>query len=276
MITNKTTYLILILLVIVFTGCSTDLQLGNYMDKTTPFQLTINQTDLSTGLTTGKMEELKVNSVKWSKIIEWGEKNKENWQSSIASHIGDVYLIQGDFRLIYTNGSNRVVIGFIDKQGKAKQYTKEITKGELDFLTIIDNNKQSNSDTLQDNCEKCKIQTVKKVYNNIEDLSYGVISEFLCAIDKTCKNNVEFSEWSNEMLFKIIEKNPTLYFRVLKELKKEKQKYILSKFENPIIDIDYKKIYNNIEKLNLEKEMKIEYLNSLKIIAKKYNSEIKN
>lgn len=131
MIIDKTKYLILILSAIFFTSCSTDLELGNYIDKSSPFQLTINQTNLNTGLTTGKTEDLDVNSVKWSKIIEWVDNNKEGWQSSIASHIGDVYVNQGDFRLIYSKGSKGVVVGFIDKQGEAKQYRKEIAKGEL-------------------------------------------------------------------------------------------------------------------------------------------------
>ncbi len=276
MIIDKTKYLILILSVIFFTSCSTDLELGNYIDKSSPFQLTINQTNLNTGLTTGKTEDLDVNSVKWSKIIEWVDNNKEGWQSSIASHIGDVYVNQGDFRLIYSKGSKGVVVGFIDKQGEAKQYRKEIAKGELDFLTTLNNDKPSNIDTLKNECKKCSIQVVKKIHDNIENLSYEIIGEFLCTIDRTCKNNAEFSEWSNEMLFKIIEKNPTLYFSVLKDMNNERQQYILSEFENPIIDIDYQKMYNSVEKLNIEKELKKEYLNSLKIIARKYNSEIEN
>jgi len=141
MITDKTKYLILILSVIFFTGCSTDLELENYIDKSSPFQLTINQTNLSTGLTTGKTEDLDVNSVKWRKLIRWIDNNKEAWKATIASHIGDVYVNQGDFRLIYSKGSKGVVIGFIDKQGNVKQYTKEIRKGDLDFLTILDNGK---------------------------------------------------------------------------------------------------------------------------------------
>ncbi len=287
MIANKTIYLIIIILVFVFSNCSTDIELGDYIDKSTPFQLTINQIDSTTGLTTGNTIILGVNSEKWKKIIEWGEVNKEGWKSSIASYISNVYVIQGDFRLIYTSNSRGVVIGFVDNQGNGEQYTKEIVKGELDFLTILDNEELNKSDTLgyinvsnntdifNKECEKCNIQVIKNIYENIEKLSLKIINEFICSIDKSCNNNVEFSEWSNEMLFKIIEKNPTLYFIALKDFKSEKQQYILSEIENPVIEIDYQKIYNSIKEINVEQELKEEYLNSLKIISKKNNIEIK-
>jgi len=58
------------------------------------------------------------------------------------------------------------------------------------------------------------------------------------------------------MLFKIIKKNPTLYFSVLKDLNNKRQQYILSEFENTVINIDYKRMYNSIEKLDIEKELK--------------------
>ncbi len=274
--TDKKTYLILILLAFVFTGCSTNFELEKYIDNSASFQLTINKINLKTGLTTKTTEDLDVNSIKWNKIIEWAGKNKEDWQFSIASHIGDVYINQGDFRLIYSEGSKGIVVEFIDKQGEIKQYIKEIVKGELDFMTILNIDKVSSSDTLKNKCKKCSTQVLKNTHDNIENLSYKIIREFLCTIDKPCINNAEFSEWSNEMLFIIIEKNPTLYFSVLNNMNNKRQQYILSEFENSIIDIDYQKMYNSIEKLNIGKELKKEYLNSLKIIARKYNSEIEN
>ncbi len=132
---TKTKYLIIILLTFVFTGCSADIELKDYIDKSAPFQLIINQTDVETGLTTRKTIELIVNSEKWKKLIEWEENNKDGWQSSPASYIADISVIQGNFRLLYLRISSGVVISFIDKQGKSKQYIKTIPKGDLDFLT---------------------------------------------------------------------------------------------------------------------------------------------
>jgi hypothetical protein len=125
----------LLVLVLLLSSCSIDIEVENFIDMSTSFKLTINNTDSQTGLTKTKSSELPVNSDKWNKLIEWGKRNKEGWQSSPASYIGDIYVIQGDFRLIHTRNSNGVVIAFIDSEGNTKQYTKGIDKGELDFLT---------------------------------------------------------------------------------------------------------------------------------------------
>lgn len=99
-----------------------------------PFILTSNTTNIETGLTESKSEMLEVNSEKWKKLIDWGNNNRESWTSSTASHIGDIYVLQGDFRLIYTRDSKGVVIAFTDKEGNPKQYMNVIEKGELSFL----------------------------------------------------------------------------------------------------------------------------------------------
>jgi flagellar hook assembly protein FlgD len=131
----ETKYLIITLLTFVFTSCSTNVELENYIDKSAPFQLTIYQLDSETGLTTSKKTELSVKSEKWKKLIEWIEKNEKDWKSAPASYIGNVYVTQGKFRIIYSKDGNGIVIGLIDSNGNPKQYRKGFKKGELDFLT---------------------------------------------------------------------------------------------------------------------------------------------
>lgn len=122
------------ILTLIFSSCSTDVELEDYLDTSAPFTLTINKTNSETRLTEIKSETLEVNSEKWKKLIDWGKINKEGWTSSPASHIGDIYVSQGDFILIYTKGSKGVVIAFKDKEGNPKQFMNEIEKGELNFL----------------------------------------------------------------------------------------------------------------------------------------------
>lgn len=123
-----------LILILILSSCSTDLELDNYIDMSEPFTLTINSTNSETGLTESKSTTLEVNSEKWKKIIELGNNNKEGWTSSPATHIGNVYLVQGDFRLIHTKNSKGVVITFTDKEGNPKQYMNMIEKEELNFL----------------------------------------------------------------------------------------------------------------------------------------------
>ena len=130
----KTKYLIFILVSFILIGCSTDIELKKYIDKSAPFQLNIYQTNLETGQTTMKTIELSVNSEKWKRLIEWTESNKEGWKTTPASYIADISIIQDDFRLLYWKGLNGVIIGFTNEKGKGEQYRKEIKKGELDFL----------------------------------------------------------------------------------------------------------------------------------------------
>ena len=123
-----------LILTLILSSCSTGVELENYLDMSAPFNLIINTTNSETGLTDSNSETLEVNSEKWKKLIDWGKNNKYGWTSSLASHIGDIYVSQGDFRLIHTKGSKGVVIAFTDKEGNPKQYMNVIEKGELNFL----------------------------------------------------------------------------------------------------------------------------------------------
>jgi hypothetical protein len=53
-------------------------------------------------------------------------------------------------------------------------------------------------------CVKCDIDVLKKVHVNLNGLTYEMVNSFLCTLDATCKNNVEFSQWSNELLFRVL------------------------------------------------------------------------
>ncbi|AFD08628.1 hypothetical protein [Solitalea canadensis] len=87
-----------------FSGCGTDININEYIDKNAPLKMTINQRDNSTGLTTSENFEIAVNADKYQKIIEWGNKNKDGWQWAPASYIADIYIGQGNFRMLYTLG----------------------------------------------------------------------------------------------------------------------------------------------------------------------------
>ena len=125
---------VLLILSLSFSSCSTDLEIENCIDLSSPFQLNLNTLNSKTGFTETKSTKLEVNSEKWEKLIEWCKTNKEGWISTPASYIGDVSVVQGDFRLILMKNLEGVVIGFTDYEGIPKQYRKRIKKRELNFL----------------------------------------------------------------------------------------------------------------------------------------------
>lgn len=118
-------------------------------------------------------------------------------------------------------------------------------------------------------CEKCDIEKVKTINENLDNLTFEMIDEFLCTFDKSCEINVEFSEWSNEILFKVLNKSTELYFKVLTKAKIENSEILLKEIENPIAEIDYQKIYDNIKKVDTQVKLKKEYLRVIKIAAEK-------
>ena len=131
-------YLSIIGLLILFSflsACSIDININDYFDKNAPFNLAITKTDKSTGFSSTSNFEISVNTDKFKKIIQWGNENVDGWKWAPASYQLSICLGQGDFRLLSNLGSEGVVIGFTDKVGKARQYSKTIKKGSLDFLT---------------------------------------------------------------------------------------------------------------------------------------------
>lgn len=117
----------LLSLTFTFFGCRQHIDINDYIDQKLPLELKIgNQLE--------QPDTIKVNSDKYRKLVDWGKTNKDDWESTPVSYIADIYVGQGNFRLLYSPGKGGVVIGFTDKQGNPKQYSKRIKKGELDFL----------------------------------------------------------------------------------------------------------------------------------------------
>lgn len=120
------------LLVIFTISCGQNLNFEDILKNEKQFELKVNPSgdiNLDSSLTT------KINAD--SKIIDslktWFKNNPDNWESSIASWATpDISLTSNDFRLlIFKDG---VVIGFVDKSGKQRQYTKATDKSEFNFL----------------------------------------------------------------------------------------------------------------------------------------------
>ena len=127
-----------------------------------------------------------------------------------------------------------------------------------------------------DTCRKCDIKKVKVVHDNINVLTYGMIKDFLCTFDATCSNNAEFSAFSNEMLFKVIEQSPGLFLKVLHKENMDNIPIILSEIRNPIQGgFKLKDLYEKVKGVSSHKAYKDKILEALKVAADKQKVEIK-
>jgi hypothetical protein len=120
-------------LLLIFTiSCGQNLDFEEILKNENQFELKVypnGNLSLDSSLTT------KINAD--SKIIAnlktWFKNNPDNWKSSIASWATpDILLTSDDFRFIIFK--DFVVVGFADKSGKQKQYTKDTDESEFNFL----------------------------------------------------------------------------------------------------------------------------------------------
>ncbi len=132
---KRTNIILTIITLLTISSCSTEISIEKYIDLNSTLTLTINKTNDQTGLTKSETRKIEPNSEKFKKLIDWANKNLDNWKSTPASYIAKVAVTQNNFRLLYNQ--TFVVIGFTDNDGKAQQYSKIVEKGELDFLTGV-------------------------------------------------------------------------------------------------------------------------------------------
>ncbi|MEZ5047430.1 MAG: hypothetical protein R2831_10615 [Chitinophagaceae bacterium] len=115
-------------------SCQNDIIIKELIDINSPIEMTVIIADSVTGLTEYKNLQIDTKSEKFKQLIDFAERNSQDWESSVASYVSDIAISQGDFRLLYWIGKDGVVIGFTDSNGDSKQYYKGINPGELDFL----------------------------------------------------------------------------------------------------------------------------------------------
>ena len=121
-----------------------------------------------------------------------------------------------------------------------------------------------NNDTVAVDDKRCNIDIVLEVDEEIEALNDKQINLFLYSFDKSCANNVEFGEYSNEVLFKVIGKYPEL---VALNLVKEgiNKTVIYEELSSPVSELsNIKDTYNTILESNIDESIKKELLNALK------------
>jgi hypothetical protein len=116
-----------------WTSCSSQIQVTDHIDLSKPLNLTISILDKSTGLTAMKQSEILPGSEKYKKFVDWCRSNDKGWSTTFDSYNSKATVSQNNFRFLLL--SNGVVVGFTDKKGDPKQFTKATNTDDLAFLT---------------------------------------------------------------------------------------------------------------------------------------------
>jgi len=118
---------------------------------------------------------------------------------------------------------------------------------------------------------KCDLNAIKLAYLNADNLSEKVCLDFILSIDTVCKNDVEFGEFSNETIFKILDKSPLVLLKTMDNFKsKINTQLILLMIQDPIQDgFDLIGIKKKIQGLDLKTDCKDEVIKSIDIAIDK-------
>ncbi|MHA7102219.1 HVA22/TB2/DP1 family protein [Roseivirga pacifica] len=90
-------------------------------------------------------------------------------------------------------------------------------------------------------CEKCDIAVVRKTEEQLSSLSDDLLGTFLCSFDKKCYSNVEYTEYSNEVLYKVLVEHPQKLVKAIEsiEVQNNGAMIIYSEISSPLLDYDY-------------------------------------
>ena len=120
---------------------------------------------------------------------------------------------------------------------------------------------------------KCDMAKLLDVSKHVGKVTHQEMVDFLLTFGEECQNNVEYSEWSNELLFEMLDKQTDLTVKTIAhQAKVIELTAILENLEEPILDrFNMKAIIAKVEKVKFDPDVKKEIINRLKIAESKTN-----
>jgi hypothetical protein len=117
---------------------------------------------------------------------------------------------------------------------------------------------------------KCNLDIVINVQKNLDSLTVKEIINFLKVFSIKCRNNVEFSEFSNELLFEVMERQPDKFIKAICETQADiNYQIIYDEIKSPLHDlIPLDKIKQSVESSPKRCERIDSVLKSLDIATK--------
>lgn len=133
---NRIRFSWIVIIINLLTSCSTKIEVVDYVDNSKPIELAIKSKSESVKFINQPKILITADSDKFKKLLDWGIKNTEGWESDFNSYVmADAYVTQKDFHLSYFK-SGFVILNIKDKEGNPSQIKKKVNQGDLDFLLI--------------------------------------------------------------------------------------------------------------------------------------------
>jgi hypothetical protein len=106
---------------------------------------------------------------------------------------------------------------------------------------------------------------------NVGGVNQQEMVDFLLTFAEECQTNVEYSEWSNELLFELLEKQTELVVKTIAhQTKRIELAAILRNLEEPLHDrFNIKAIISKVEKIKFDPDVKKEIIDRLKVADSK-------
>ncbi|WP_276371745.1 hypothetical protein [Chryseolinea sp. H1M3-3] len=120
--------------------------------------------------------------------------------------------------------------------------------------------------------QKCDGPVLSIIADKIGKANQKEIADFLLTFGEECRNNIEYSEWSNELLFSLLDKQTDLTVNTIeKEEKRLEMEAILEDLSSPLLDPNIKDIISRIERVKIKKELKDKIIERLRTADGKAN-----
>jgi len=148
----------------------------------------------------------------------------------------------------------------------------EINKN-LKKTEVVRDSSKTKKVVIRDSSFFCNINYANILQKNIGNPDEKDIKNFLLTFDKSCSSNIEYGEYSNELLFEILNRNTKSVIDILSDNNNLIDiSFICQELESPINDaIDLKKLSKNIIDLDTDKEVKIKLISALSVALEKYD-----
>ncbi|PCJ90735.1 MAG: hypothetical protein COA50_16975 [Flavobacteriaceae bacterium] len=140
--------------------------------------------------------------------------------------------------------------------GKQNQTEKRIEKiAEVKTDSIVKATASIKEESKSEITRPCDFRILKETDSLLQlntELDEQDYLKFIVNMRIDCANNVEYSQWNNELIFKMLEKRPKMFVTFLsrfstKTRSNEKTDFILKELRNPIHDgIELNKILNRL------------------------------
>jgi len=112
--------------------------------------------------------------------------------------------------------------------------------------------------------KKCDSEVITATKEKLDSLSETDVLKFFSVFDSRCSTDAEFSEYSNEVLFLVLEKQPELFISVIEKYSCLSKDYILEVIKHPVNDlIKIERIKFEVLKVKTKSKVKDEIIRCL-------------